>query len=214
MLGVNVGQRESAAQLVDYFMEEAKVLYVVYGLWMAGFEDWLRGEGVGEAELARRAGSAARPHGLARQDPARHRGPVGGPRRGRRGRHGIRSYDVRGRRRGRGRGAACGLATAARPLRRPDGGLLAFVVRRFGEAALESCYRSVLEPHIQERYMVFDVRYRLHADTLPATCTSRSRRCAATWWVPTGAGHRPRGVRRDAGSCARPGVVRRAHPAR
>ena len=37
-------------------------------------------------------------------------------------------------------------------------GVLAYVAQRFGEARLEDCYRAVLEPYIQERYMVFDTR--------------------------------------------------------
>jgi hypothetical protein len=45
-------------------------------------------------------------------------------------------------------------------------GVLAWVTRRFGEAALDPCYRSVLEPFIQERYMVFDVRQRPYEETL------------------------------------------------
>ena len=45
-------------------------------------------------------------------------------------------------------------------------GVLALVAKRFGEDALEPCYRSVLEPFIQERYMVFDIRLRPYAETL------------------------------------------------
>src|SRR4029078_9371355 len=36
-------------------------------------------------------------------------------------------------------------------------GILAFVVKRFGEARLEDCYRAIMEPYLQERYMPFDV---------------------------------------------------------
>ena len=168
VLGVNVGQRESAAQLVDYFMEEAKVLYVVYGLWMAGFEDWLRGEGVGEAELTGEldrlrvlmAWPDRTPLDIAARWAAlgEAAGAVGS---------GIRSYELSV---ADGEVAVEALLADWRRLhdRYADlmAGLLAFVVRRFGEAALESCYRSVLEPYIQERYMVFDVRYRPYADTL------------------------------------------------
>ncbi len=41
-----------AAQLVDSFMEEAKVVYLIYKVWTAGFLDWLAGQGVTEAERA------------------------------------------------------------------------------------------------------------------------------------------------------------------
>ncbi len=32
-------------------------------------------------------------------------------------------------------------------------GILAYVVKRFGEAELETCYRAIMEPYLQERYM-------------------------------------------------------------
>jgi hypothetical protein len=49
---VAAGQWELAAQLVDYSMEEAKVVYVIYQVWTEGFLEWFRKEGVGEEELA------------------------------------------------------------------------------------------------------------------------------------------------------------------
>ena len=49
--GLKAGRRETAAQLVDYFMEEAKVVYVIYRVWTEGFLDWLRGRGVAQADL-------------------------------------------------------------------------------------------------------------------------------------------------------------------
>ena len=45
-------------------------------------------------------------------------------------------------------------------------GVLAYVARRFGEARLEECYRAVLEPYIQERYMAFDTRVTPYPETL------------------------------------------------
>ena len=39
--GLKAGRREVAAQLVDSFMEEAKVVYLIYKVWTAGFLDWL-----------------------------------------------------------------------------------------------------------------------------------------------------------------------------
>jgi hypothetical protein len=50
--GLKAGRREVAAQLVDYFMEEAKVVYVIYEVWTQGFLDWLSGKGVDADELA------------------------------------------------------------------------------------------------------------------------------------------------------------------
>ena len=35
--GLRAGRREVSAQLVDSFMEEAKVVYVIYKVWTAGF---------------------------------------------------------------------------------------------------------------------------------------------------------------------------------
>jgi hypothetical protein len=166
--GLLAGRRETSAQLVDYFMEEAKVVYVIYKVWTDGFLDWLRGQGVPEAELAaeleRLSVLMAYPDGCP-LDPA-PRWEALGLRAGRLA-NGIRSYDM----------------TVAEASAELDGlhedwrmlhdryadlmaGVLAFVARRFGEAALEPCYRAVLEPYIQERYMVFDVRLRDYADTL------------------------------------------------
>ena len=60
---------EGAAQLVDYFMEEAKVFYAIYALWFRGFVHWLRQQGVPapelDAELARLARLMAYPDGHA-----------------------------------------------------------------------------------------------------------------------------------------------------
>ncbi len=52
-------------------------------------------------------------------------------------------------------------------------GVLAFVAHRFGEARLEDCYRAVLEPYIQERYMVFDTRVTPYPETLRAESLPR-----------------------------------------
>lgn len=166
--GLAAGRRETAAQLVDYFMEEAKVVYVVYEVWTAGFLDWLRGEGVGEEDLAteldRLRALMAWPDGTPLDTAARWAalgeaaGALG---------NGIRSY---GHSVAEAEAALEALLVDWRRLhdRYADlmAGVLAFVARRFGEAALEPCYRSVLEPYIQERYMVFDVRLRPYADTL------------------------------------------------
>ena len=166
--GLAAGRRETAAQLVDYFMEEAKVVYVIYEVWTAGFLDWLRANGVTHVELdserARLSALMAWPDGAPFDPAARWRelgaaaGVLG---------NGIRGYQLT-------------VAQAEERLeelladwrrlhdRYADvmAGVLAFVARRFGEPALEYCYRAVLEPYIQERYMPFDVRLRPYADTL------------------------------------------------
>ena len=166
--GLLAGRREAAAQLVDSFMEEAKVVHVIYRVWTEGFLGWLGTNGVTAAErqseLDRLAALLAWPDGRPHDPSARWEelGAMAG-RLGNR----IRAYEV--------------TVAEAQPLldalsehwrrlhdRSADlmAGLLAFVARRFGEARLEDCYRSVLEPYIQERYMVFDIRVQPYAATI------------------------------------------------
>lgn len=166
--GLLAGRREVAAQFVDSFMEEAKVVYVIYKVWTDGFLDWLAAQGVTQAErdaeIERLRRLLAWPDGRS-LDPEVSWADLGALA----GRlaSGIRSYDL-------------GMADA-QPLmdalsegwrglhdRYADlmAGVLAFVARRFGEARLEDCYRAVLEPYIQERYMAFDTRVTPYPETL------------------------------------------------
>jgi hypothetical protein len=166
--GLKAGRREVAAQLVDYFMEEAKVVFVIYEVWTKGFLDWLAGRGVPleerEAEMARLLRLLAYPDGTPLDPPARWEelGVLAG-RLGNR----IRAYRISAAEADR---ELDGLSEAWRRLhdRYADvmAGVLAFVARRFGEAALEDCYRAVLEPYIQERYMPFDVRQNPYEATI------------------------------------------------
>ncbi|CAN5566939.1 hypothetical protein BH20CHL6_BH20CHL6_09990 [soil metagenome] len=168
IFGTRAGRRETSAQLVDYFMEEAKVVYLIYKVWTAGFLEWLAGAGVPEqeraAELARLAQLLAYPDGRP-LDPATRwddLATLAG-----RLANGIRTYDL-----------AVAEAELELEALREDwrrlhdryadlmSGVLAFVARRFGEARLEECYRHVLEPYIQERYMPFDVREHEYQDTI------------------------------------------------
>ncbi len=165
---IAAGQWELAAQLVDYAMEEAKVVYVIYQVWTEGFLDWLRQEGVQEDELEAELGRLR----------ALLAFPDGGP------------YEAKPR--WEALAAAAGLlgnrtrafeidadaaVAAVRELRESwrqlhdrgadfQAGLLTFVARRFGEARIEDCYRHVLEPYLQERYKPFDVRGRPYEETL------------------------------------------------
>lgn len=166
--GLLAGRREVAGQLVDSFMEEAKVVHLIYKVWTAGFLDWLAANGVTQAdrdaELDRLSRLLAWPDGTP-HDPVARWEELGGMA-GRLGNR-IRAYEV--------------TVADADPLldalsehwrrlhdRSADvmAGILAFVARRFGEARLEDCYRAVLEPYIQERYMPFDVRLHPYESTV------------------------------------------------
>jgi hypothetical protein len=159
---IDAGHWEPAAQLVDYFMEEAKVVFVIYTSWSEGFENYLRFKEVppeeAEAEQERLRANLA-------LDPERQWLALA---------------------------AAAGvLANRLRAFLTPadeahakldelregwrhlhdayadyQAGLLRFVARRFGEAALEECYRYVLEPYLRERYGPFDVRLRPYDETV------------------------------------------------
>jgi hypothetical protein len=165
---IGAGQWELAAQLVDYSMEEAKVVYVIYQVWTDGFLDWLRQEDVTEdelaAELVRLRRLLAYPDGepyepVQRWDALAVAAGLLGNR--------LRAFetDVDSA------VAALGeLRDSWRQLhdRGADfqAGLLTFVARRFGEARLEDCYRHVLEPYLQERYKPFDVRVQPYEETV------------------------------------------------
>ena len=167
--GPAAGRREAAAQLVDYFMEEAKGLYVAYSkVWTPGFVNWLHAQGVPdgevEAELDRLRHLLAYPDGTPLEPAARWEAL--GLRAGRLA-NGIRSYDL-----------TVAAATAELQAVREDwrrlhdryadlmAGIVGFVAKRFGEPAVEACWRAVLEPYIQDRYMAFDVRRHPYEETL------------------------------------------------
>jgi hypothetical protein len=158
--GLKAGRREVAAQLVDYFMEEAKVVYVIYEVWTQGFVEWLSNRGVAahelEAELSRLRTLMAYPDGTALD--AKARWDALGERAGRLANQ-VRAYQISV---ADGAAEMDSLSEDWRRLhdRYADvmAGVLAYAARRFGEASLEDCYRTVLEPYIQERYMPFDVR--------------------------------------------------------
>ena len=136
--------------------------------WTVGFQDWLRGQGVSQADLdvevVRLNRLMAYPDGSPLEREPRW--DALGLRAGRLA-NGIRSYDLRVE-------AALveldGVREDWRMLhdRSADlmAGMLAFVVKRFGEAELETCYRAIMEPYIQERYMPFDVRETPYEETL------------------------------------------------
>jgi hypothetical protein len=166
--GLKAGRREAAAQLVDYFMEEAKVVYLIYEVWTGGFLGWLGDKGISaeerDAEIQRLSRLLAYPDGTP-LDPALRWDELG-EQAGRLGNR-IRAYRISVADADREMAA---LSEGWRKLhdRYADlmAGVLAFVAARFGEDALEDCYRAVLEPYIQERYMPFDVRVNPYQSTV------------------------------------------------
>jgi hypothetical protein len=165
---VGEGRWEEAAQLVDYFMEEAKVCHNIYGLWLGGFVDWLALQGIPddqrEAELNRLSRLMAFPDGKPFEPTSRWEGL--GARAGSLGNR-MRALSISQEQ------ALSELDELREHWRQlhdrwvdMTSGVLAFVAKRFGEPALESCYRHVLEPYIQERYMPFDLRNRKYEETL------------------------------------------------
>lgn len=162
------GRWEEAAQLVDCFMEEAKVCHVVYRTWSDGFDRFLRGRGLGDAELAEERARLARllafPDGAA-FEPAGRWSDLGA-------RAGRLANEMRGLQLDAGDALARfdALREAWRALhdRWADyqAGLLTLVADRFGEAAVGDCYAEVLEPYLAERYAPFDTRLQPYADTL------------------------------------------------
>jgi hypothetical protein len=165
---VRAGRFESAAQLIDYWMEEAKVVQVIYESWSQGWLIFLQSRGVSaediDMELARLGDVLAFPDGepftvqghwqalshaageLAHQLRALH----------------FTAEEALGRlddlreawRQQHDRGADL------------QSGLLTFTARRFGEASLGEAYEHVLGPYLEERYQVFDLRERTYEETL------------------------------------------------
>jgi hypothetical protein len=165
---ISAGQWELAAQLVDYWMEEAKVVYVIYGIWTEGFEAWLLQRGMTGPDLATETDRLDRllsfPDGSP-YDPrprweqlAAKAGTLA---------HLARAFELTPE---EAFGRLDDLRESWRQLhdRGADmmSGLLSVVAARFGEAAIEACYRFVLEPYLQERYKPFDLREQPYEETI------------------------------------------------
>jgi len=165
---LDADQLELAAQLVDYFMEEAKVVYVIYDVWGDGFRSWLSGQGIGGKEVdeldARLRRLLAFPDGAV-FEPRGHwtamaasAGVLGNL---------LRAYELDVQ---EARARFGALLESWRQLhdRGADymSGLLTFIAERFGEEMIEDCYRHVLEPYLQERYAPFDIRLQPYGDTI------------------------------------------------
>ena len=165
---IDLGNFEVAAQLIDYWMEEAKVVHVVYQVWTDGWAGYLTSRGVPEEDLASEMGRLRKllafPDGQPFEPRSRWEtlssmaGLLA---------HRIRAFEI---------GATQAhtdldrLREAWRQLhdRGADfqSGLLTFVASRLGEAAVGEAYAHVLEPYLQERYRPFDIREQPYEDTL------------------------------------------------
>ncbi len=165
---IEANEWELAAQLIDYWMEEAKVVYVIYQVWDEGFVGYLRGKGLTDGEI----------HGEIDRLRELLRFPDGEPytttsrwetiavaagllaNR-------LRCYETTAEE------ALAGLADIQERWRQLhdrgadfQSGMLTFIGRRFGEATIGEAYATVLEPYLQERYKPFDVTLRPYEDTL------------------------------------------------
>lgn len=165
---IAVGQWEVAAQLIDYFIEEAKVCHNLYQVWTEGFEKWLASQGVSAEEMAaerRRLDQLLDfPDGTPFEPRERWR----------------RVGELAGALGAELRGMALDESAAGARLdelreswrqlhdRWVDlmSGLLTFIARRFGEASIGNCYRDVLAPFLRERYGPYDVRERPYEETI------------------------------------------------
>ena len=165
---IEAGEWELAAQLIDYWMEEAKVVYVIYQVWDEGFVRFLREQGVPddeiETEIARLRTLLAFPDGKPFETTARWEAlaVAAGLLANR-----LRGYETTPE---DGLTGLADLQEAWRQLhdRGADfqSGMLTYVGRRFGEETIYEAYASVLEPYLQERYKPFDVRERPYEETL------------------------------------------------
>jgi hypothetical protein len=167
-VAVAAGQWEVAAQLVDYFMEEAKVCHLVYVTWSEGFERWLVDAGVTPEELA--AERARLDALLAFEDgspfrPAERWTAIGAQ-------AGALGNDLRGMQVEAAAADARTLELAASWRALHDrwadlqAGLMTFVAARFGEEAIGDCYETVLAPFLEERYAPYDVREQAYEETV------------------------------------------------
>jgi hypothetical protein len=165
---IDAGQWEPGAQLIDYFMEEAKVVVVIYLSWSEGFEDFLEAKGVpkaeAEAEFERLRRLLAFPDGgIFDPEPRWHAlGAEAGALA-----NALRAFMISA---DEARAGLDSLREGWRQLhdRWADyqAGLLTFVASRFGEATLEEAFRHVLDPYLRERYGPFDVRLRPYEETV------------------------------------------------
>lgn len=165
---IAAGDWEQASQLLDYWMEEAKVVYVVYGSWTSGWREFLTLKGLTSDEIDREFDRLrlllAFPDG--QEFHASHHWSQLAEAAGRLS-HRMRSLDLTSE-------DALGQLEELREAWRQhhdrgadfQSGILTFVARTFGEEAIGAAYEHVLGPYLQQRYSPFDVRTRPYEETL------------------------------------------------
>ena len=165
---IEASQWERAAELLDYWMEEAKVVYVVYKTWTDGWRRYFASQGIAaevvEMEVARLQSLLAFPDGrpfdsrMHWRELSEQAGLLT---------HMMRSVDLE----------PSEAFTRLDELRESwrqhhdrgsdfQSGLLTFVARTLGEASIGEAYEFVLGPYLEERYAPFDIRNTPYQETL------------------------------------------------
>jgi hypothetical protein len=165
---INDEDWEIAAQFIDYWMEEAKVVYVIYQVWGEGWTTFLSQRGISDADIQ---AEDARVRELLAFPDGEHFDPK---------RHWERLSSDAGSLANRIRGYEIGKTEALEELDRLreswrqhhdrgadfQGAMLTYISRLFGEDALADAFQHVLEPYLDERYKPFDIRLHSYEETL------------------------------------------------
>lgn len=157
---ITESQWERAAELLDYWMEEAKVVYVVYKTWTRGWQEFFASRNLDtyavQQEIHRLEILLAFPDGRAFdprahwRDLAERAGVLA---------HSLRALEI----------TSDEALEAMDELRESwrqhhdrgtdfQSGLLTFVARFLSEEAIGEAYEFVLGPYLKERYAPFDIR--------------------------------------------------------
>ncbi len=166
---IEEGNSEMAAQLVDYFMEEAKVCHLIYLSWFSSFSEWLNDRETPDEKFQEIYELLAFPDGEifdAGAGVPENRWSILGSEAGSLAnelRGGVIENEI-------GIERLSSLRESWRQLhdRWVDllSALMTLTAEREGEDGLEAMYRNALEPYITERYMVYDLRETSYAETL------------------------------------------------
>lgn len=165
---IDAGRWETAAQLVDYWMEEAKVVQAIYDSWTEGWRSFLAQAGVVDSdvedEFSRLGRLLAFPDGQAFTVEGRWLEIAESA--------GRLAHSMRVGRLSTVEAQEL-LATLVEMWRQQhdrgadlQSGLLTFTARTLGEPAIGEAYSWVLGPYLEERYKVFDVRNVPYEETL------------------------------------------------